>query len=200
MGKTVEQWLSEHATDISCSERSQYFTIKGYVVRYSDHHSKSECNINIVRTNKNEYVCIGTPLNMMKVLNKPADVKKFIEAYLFALICNSVKKRSKPPKKKEKIPKENVKQEHMRLASEYVAFLMSDKYEEPTNCHIELKDIVSTCFTKKWKTRIVNIYGHPKYANRRLLLYDVAQKMQLLCEPAKQLIWHAFIEKISSIN
>jgi len=200
MGKTVEQWLSEHATNVSCAESSKYFTIRGYVVRYSDHYSKSVCNINIIRPDKNEYVCIGSPHNMMKVLNKPADVKMFIEAYLFALTCNSIKKRSDPPKEKTKTPKKNVEQDHMKLAADYVALLMSDEYKEPTNCHFGLKDIVSTCFTAKWKTRIANIYGHPEYTNRRFLLYDVTQRMRLLCEPAKQLIWDAFIKKISSTN
>lgn len=200
MGKTVEQWLSEHATNVSCSESSKYFTIKGYIVRYSDHHSRSVCNINIVRTDKNEYICIGSPHNLMKVLNKPADVKKFIEAYLFALECNSIKKRAKPPKEKERTPKKNVEQKHMKLATEYVALFMSDKYKEPTGCCFGLKDMVSPCFSTKWKSKIANIYGHPKYTNHRFLLYDVTQRMRLLCEPAKQLIWDAFIKKISSTN
>ena len=198
MGKTVEQWLSEHATDVSCSESSKYFTIEGYIVRYSDHYSKSICNINIVRADKNEYVCIGSPHKKMKVLNKPADVKMFIEAYLFALVCNSIKKRSKPPK--EKAPNKNVKQEHMNVAAEYVALLMSDKYKEPTNLHFGLQDVISTCFNITWRTRIANVYNNSKYKDRRFLLYDVTQRMKLLCEPAKQLIWDAFIKKISSTN
>ena len=88
----------------------------------------------------------------------------------------------------------------MNVAAEYVALLMSDKYKEPTNLHFGLQDVISTCFNITWRTRIANVYNNSKYKDRRFLLYDVTQRMKLLCEPAKQLIWDAFIKKISSTN
>lgn len=215
MGQTVKQWLDQYSTHTiqSASQASSYFTIEGFTVRYSDHHAtSSKYNLSITRTSKTDYVCVGSPLKLMHCLHTPKDVKLFIESYLFALKCNKYKnisqgvtiEASNSKKEKKKLSKKEkrniVHKQHIEEALCYTTKIPLECYPVDITTYTE-SDLIelnrtfdSTSLTKKWSNKIQTFYEeHPEWGHA---LYDVVNKMMLMCEDAKQIIWTTFIKHV----
>lgn len=215
MSQTVLKWLESYSTQVVYSESSTYFTIKGFTVRYSDHHATgSKYNLSITRTSKTDYVCVGSPLKLMQCLHTPKDVKLFIESYLFALACNKCtniakdiankpQKAKKEKKKLSKVERRNIAhKQHVEEALSYITKMPLECYPVDIATYTEYdlqkmnRMFSSTCLTKKWLNRIQTFYE--KYPEWGHTLYNVVDKMLLMCEDAKNLIWTTFIKHVEN--
>lgn len=200
MGQSVESWLKNQATKTIKADKSTYFTIQGFTVRYSDHHSgKSPYNVGIVKTPNKEYICVGAPLGLMIVLNKPKDVKFFIETYIMALKCNHIKERKRKGKedKHQNAAKDVQKNElHMDIAQSVIEQITDESFNEVMNARVSFKEVTSTSFNAIWQSRIRWAYN--RYPERHFLLLFVLNRIKLLSEPAKLMVWKEFEKKVSN--
>ena len=77
------KWLRDKSSSYECSEYSSYFQFGKIVIRYSNHLSKSsKYNLDIVKTD-NFYIVHMSEYGLPKIYAKVADVKSFIDHYLF---------------------------------------------------------------------------------------------------------------------
>ena len=77
------KWLRDKSSSYECSEYSSYFQFGKIVIRYSNHLSKSsKYNLDIVKTDS-FYIVHMSEYGLPKIYAKVADVKSFIDHYLF---------------------------------------------------------------------------------------------------------------------
>ena len=77
------KWLRDKSSSYDCSEYSSYFQFGKIIIRYSNHLSKSsKYNLDIVKTD-NFYIVHMAEYGLPKIYAKVADVKSFIDHYLF---------------------------------------------------------------------------------------------------------------------
>lgn len=84
------KWLLDKAIEVKGeSKHSKYFIIfPGLTIRYSDHISKSDGELVVIHTESNEYIIYIKEFGIPKIFTKVADVKRFIDDFIFIYKCN----------------------------------------------------------------------------------------------------------------